>query len=131
MDRGAETNHWRNDMTSPKVGFLKGDFENTELGVKLKEAREYIGMKQDEVARHLEIPRTAVSEIENGKRSVSAIELKKLARIYQRDVGWFTGDESEVSSDVAYIARTAEELSNNDRQELQRFAEFLSAKSKA
>ena len=118
-------------MTSPKVGFLKGDFENTELGVKLKEAREYIGMKQDEVARHLEIPRTAVSEIENGKRSVSAIELKKLARIYQRDVGWFTGDESEVSSDVAYIARTAEELSTNDRQELQRFAEFLSAKSKA
>lgn len=119
-------------MTSPKVGFLKGNFENAELGAKLKEAREYIGMKQDEVALHLDIPRTAVSESENGKRGVSAIELKKLARLYQRNVGWFTGDESsDVSPDVAYIARTAEELSNNDRQELQRFAEFLSAKSKA
>lgn len=119
-------------MTSPKVGLIKGNFENTKLGAKLKEAREYIGMKQDEVALHLDIPRTAVSESENGKRGVSAIELKKLARLYQRDVGWFTSDESsELSSDVAYIARTAEELSSNDRQELQRFAEFLSAKSKA
>ena len=118
-------------MKSTKVGFVKNNSENTELGAKLKEAREYIGMKQEEVAVHLDIPRTAVSESENGKRSISAIELKKLARLYQRDVGWFTGDETpETSSDVAYIARTAEELSSNDRQELQRFAEFLSAKSK-
>lgn len=118
-------------MKSTKVGFVKNNSENTELGAKLKEAREYIGMKQDEVALHLDIPRTAVSESENGKRSISAIELKKLARLYQRDAAWFTGDElSEASSDVAYIARTAKELSSNDRQELQRFAEFLSAKSK-
>lgn len=117
-------------MSAHRMGFAGPDDESRVLGAKLREAREYIGLKQDQVATHLGIPRTAVSEIEKGKRSVSALELKKLAHLYQRSVQHFTGDEPAVPADVAFLARTASSLSNTDRKELQRFAEFLQSKSK-
>lgn len=117
-------------MSEHRMGFAGPDDEGQVLGAKLREAREYIGLKQDQVASHLGIPRTAVSEIEKGKRSVSAFELKKLAHLYQRSVQYFTGDEPAVPADVAFLARTASSLSNTDRKELQRFAEFLQSKSK-
>lgn len=116
-------------MSSQPLGF-GGPDEGQALGARLKEAREYIGLKQEQVATHLGIPRTGVSDIEKGKRSVSAIELKKLAHLYQRPVQFFTGDEPAVPADVAFLARMATALSDSDRQELQRFAEFLQAKSK-
>ncbi len=117
-------------MSAHRMDFAGPDDENQILGAKLREAREYIGLRQDQVASHLKIPRTGVSEIEKGKRSVSALELKKLANLYQRSVQYFTGDEPAVPADVAFIARTASSLSNTDRKELQRFAEFLQSKSK-
>ncbi len=115
----------------PKMGFAGPEDEGQVLGAKLKEAREYIGFKQDQVASHLEVPRTAISEMEKGKRNVSALELKKLAQLYQRPVQYFTGDGVAIPADVAFLARTASSLSNTDRKELQRFAEFLQAKSKS
>ena len=116
--------------TQPQMGFARPEDEGQILGSKLKEAREYIGLRQEQVAQHLGIPRTGVSEFETGKRNVSALELKKLAHLYQRSVQYFTGDEPAVPADVAFLARTASALSNADRQELQRFAEFLQAKAK-
>lgn len=119
-------------MTNQRIGFAGNVAEHTALGVRLREGREYVGLKQEEVARHLGIPRTAVSEIENGKRDVKVPELQKLARLYQRPVSWFTGEgEAEVPADIAFLARTASSLSDNDRQELQRFADFLRSKAKA
>ena len=119
-------------MNAERIAFAGTEDESLILGAKLREAREYVGLKQEQVAQHMELPRTAVSEIENGRRGVSAIELKRLARLYQRRVTWFTGEESEatVPADVAFLARTASSLSDNDRQELQRFAEFLRSRSK-
>lgn len=117
-------------MSTQPLGFAGPADEGQVLGARLKEAREYIGLKQEQVAAHLGIPRTGVSDIEKGKRTVSAIELKKLAHLYQRPVQFFTGDDLVVSADVAFLARTASALSDGDRQELQRFAEFLQSKSK-
>lgn len=119
-------------MTNQRIGFASDVAEHTALGVRLREGREYVGLKQEEVARHLGIPRTAVSEIENGKRDVKVPELQKLARLYQRPVSWFTGErEAEIPADIAFLDRTASSLSDNDRQELQRFADFLRSKAKA
>ena len=118
-------------MSNQTFGFSSPADDNEILAAKLKEAREYIGLKQEQVASHLGIPRTAVSEIEKGKRTVSAIELKKLAQLYQRSVQFFTGEGPAIPADVAFLARTAESLSDGDRQELQRFAEFLKSKTKS
>jgi transcriptional regulator with XRE-family HTH domain len=119
-------------MTKQRMAHAAGEREDAALGSRLREAREYVGLKQEEVGRHLSIPRTAVSEMESGKRGVSALELKNLARLYQRPVGWFTGEEEAMAlpADVAFLARTVSGLSDNDRAELQRFAEFLRAKGK-
>lgn len=104
------------------------------LGERLRIAREYVGLKQDDVARHLSIPRSALSHIEAGQRKVDALELARMAKLYQRTVDWFTGEESppetELPKDVAHVARAAASLSSQDRQELARFADFLKSRAK-
>jgi len=102
------------------------------LGARLKEAREYLELSQDEVARILEIPRTAISLMEAGQRKVEAIELKKLSEIYQRPIGYFTGEPDvaapPIPDAVQHLARTAAKLSDQDREELLQFARFLQAR---
>ena len=71
-------------MTSQQqVCSASSENEGQVLGRRLREVRKYIGFKQQQVATHLGIPRTAISEMESGKRNVSVLELKKLARLYQ------------------------------------------------
>lgn len=110
------------------------DAERLTLGAKLKEAREYLDLSQDEVARSLDVPRSAISLMEAGQRRVDALELKKLAQLYQRPVDHFTGRsraEPEVPETVRHLARTATRLTEQDREELLRFAEFLQTKAPA
>ena len=53
--------------------------ERRRLGERLREARKYLGLNQEEVAEFLKIPRTALVDIESGQRRVEAIELTRLA----------------------------------------------------
>jgi transcriptional regulator with XRE-family HTH domain len=103
----------------------------TELGSKLKTAREYLGLSQEEVSRILGLARSAVSLIESGERKVNAAELKKFAEIYQKPLGYFTGEAAAPPESVAHLARLATELSQKDRQELLRFAEFLQSRKES
>ena len=104
------------------------------LGDRLRIAREYVGLKQEEVAQHLNIPRSALSNIEAGQRKVEALELSRLAKLYQRPHSWFTGDdvvtEDEFPAEIAHVARAAAKLSSQDRQELARFADFLRSRAR-
>ena len=43
------------------------DAERKQLGERLREARRYLGLKQEEVAAYLKIQRTALSDIESGR----------------------------------------------------------------
>jgi transcriptional regulator with XRE-family HTH domain len=106
--------------------------ERRGLGEKLRQAREYLGFSQDEVATFLKVPRTAITNIESGQRKVEALELKRLAELYRQPVGYFTGEDEASASlpaDVALLARQAAKLSVKDREELGRFAEFLRARA--
>lgn len=108
------------------------DARRNQLGEKLRKAREYLGLSQVDVARHLGVPRTALVNIESGQRRVDAIELKKLSDLYRQPVGHFTGDDDETAGfapDVAHLARAAAKLSAKDRDELGRFADYLRARS--
>ena len=101
------------------------------LGERLREAREYLGFSQDQVATFLGVSRSALSNMETGQRKVEALELKKLAGLYKRTVSHFTGEEAEevtFDADVAHLARKVSELSADDRVELGRFADFLRSK---
>lgn len=104
------------------------------LGERLREARKYLGLKQEEVAAYLKIGRTALTDIESGQRRVEAIELTRLAQLYRQSVGYFTGEDeasAELPIDVAHLARRVADLSAEDRKELGRFAEYLRSRSGA
>ena len=105
--------------------------ENGTPGARLRATREYIGLKPEQVANRLGIRQTDVSDIESGKRNVSTAELREFAQLYRVPIRYLTGKEScfAVPEDLAFLAGTATSLSDNDRQELQRFAEFLRARS--
>ena len=115
-----------------KKAEVKDDARKT-LGERLREAREYLGFSQEEVATYLQVSRSALSNIESGQRKVDALELKRLASLYKRPVNYFTGEDTEDPSfeeDIAHLARKASELSADDRAELGRFADFLRARKK-
>lgn len=118
-------------MKAPTDHGKSDEAERLVIAEKLRQAREYVGLSQDEVAGRLAIPRTALSNIETGQRKVDVIELKKLAALYRRPVSYFAGDAdpSEIPAPVHHLARTASKLSSNDLQELSRFADFLKSRS--
>jgi transcriptional regulator with XRE-family HTH domain len=111
-----------------------GAVDRQQLAARLRDAREYLGLTQEEVARYLGVPRSALSHIESGQRRVDALELKRLAQLYKQPMGYFTGEsqvESGLPEDVAHLARAAASLSERDRQELRRFAEYLRAREQS
>jgi transcriptional regulator with XRE-family HTH domain len=119
-------------MSSEKETLSKDkDDDRKAMGERLREAREYLGFSQDQVATFLGVPRSALSLIETGQRKVDVLELKKLAGLYKQSVGHFTGEPDNaiaIGADVKHLARKVAGLSDDDREELGRFADFLRAR---
>ncbi|GAB7006514.1 hypothetical protein JCM18899A_39870 [Nocardioides sp. AN3] len=103
--------------------------EQQAVGQRLRSARETLGLTQEDVAGALSIQRTSVIAMEAGKRNVSALELRRLARLYRRSVAWILGEEpaAELIGDDGALYRATAELSAEDREQVLRFAEFLAA----
>jgi transcriptional regulator with XRE-family HTH domain len=108
--------------------------ERRHLGARLRDARKYLGLSQEEVAEYLNVPRTALVDIESGQRRVEAIELTRLAKLYRQPIGYFTGEDAATAgfpASVMFLAKQAAELSDQDKAELSRFVEYLRARSQA
>jgi transcriptional regulator with XRE-family HTH domain len=56
------------------------------IGRRIKELREKTGMSQDALARQMELPRPAISQIESGSRKIATDELLKLSQIFHLPV---------------------------------------------
>lgn len=105
------------------------DYEWRALGERLREAREYLGLSQQEVSDLLGVSRPAVTQMEAGRRKVSTLELRKLARLYRRPYEWLIGEAQAPAPDdevTEALYRTTRELSDHDRAQLLSFAQFLS-----
>jgi len=98
-----------------------------ELGERLRRSREFLGLSQGEVAEALGIPRPSVTHMEAGRRKVSTLELRRLARLYGQTYEYFLGEAPEIPEDetAQTLFRTARGLSEEDRQQVLRFAQFL------
>ncbi len=86
-----------------------------------KEARHRIGLSQPKVADQIPgLTRGMVSEIETGRRDVSAPEALRLARLYGVSVSWLCGapDLKESTPDLSDL--TTEEI-----RDLRMFLDFL------
>ena len=94
-----------------------------ELGTRLKKAREYLGLTQEDVAKLMEVSRVIITNIEAGTRKVSAEELSKFSKIY----GWtmeelLEGEKKE--KDIPMFARSFSELSKEDQEEIINLIKF-------
>lgn len=98
-----------------------------QIGERLRHAREYLELKQEEAAEAVGVSRSALSLIENGRRKVDAVELSRFAKLYSQSIESLTGVAQipPLPESVSALARAATELSDEDRAELLRFAEFL------
>lgn len=95
-----------------------------ELHERIRIAREDAGLTQNQLAKLMEVSRPTVSEIEAGRRKVSAEELGKMADLFGVSTEWLLGrDQSAgMSQDLLLAARHLEKLSSND---LERVLELL------
>ena len=95
--------------------------EAHDLGRRLRAARVSRGLSQQAVAAALGLPRTAVTGLEAGRRSVSTLELARLAELYLRSVGDFLheGSRKEDEDVLVALSRALPGLGwapNNDEQ---------------
>jgi Zn-dependent peptidase ImmA (M78 family)/transcriptional regulator with XRE-family HTH domain len=71
-----------------------------ELGRRIRAAREACRLTQDQVAERLGVSRPTVVQIEAGKRSVSSLELDKVAHLFGRDIRELIAEESFEEEDA-------------------------------
>ena len=56
---------------------------------KLKKARREAELDQTEVAKRLGKSQSYLSKIESGQRKIDVVQLKKFAKIYNKDINYF------------------------------------------
>lgn len=102
------------------------DNDRSMIAQRLRMARELAGLSQAQVAEMLGLKRPSVTEIEAGRRKVSAEELARLAEIYDASIEWLTGVESEGEDEFsARVGLAARELSKLNPEDLDRLMELL------
>jgi Zn-dependent peptidase ImmA (M78 family)/DNA-binding XRE family transcriptional regulator len=103
-----------------------------ELGQRIRQARESVSMSQDDVASRLEIPRSAISLIESGKRKIDSLELQAFSRLVGKSILFFLDDRTSTveSADldddptqILFSGNQAVDISQ-DRQQIDRFQQF-------
>lgn len=105
--------------------------EHRVVGARLREARLSIGLTQADVADALGLSRPTLAAVEKGTRKVTGLELRRLARLYQRDVAWLLGEEEADVAARNALHRATAKLSDSDKEQVLRFAEFLAAQRRA
>jgi transcriptional regulator with XRE-family HTH domain len=103
---------------------------------RLKQARRDAKLKQEQVARYLQIPISAVSGMESGSRKVDALELFMLSKLFNKPLSWFFGEEDrpaapaaveaspDLGNDVDPIIRECIKLLERAPKDLQRSAAY-------
>lgn len=110
---------------STGTGQTDGEHEQVKLGRRLKAMREYLGLPQQYVTAATGIPRSAISEIERGNRKVDSLELAKMAKVYKTSVSRLLDEDPDQAPAFEALGRTLAGMSEQDQDEVLRFAEYL------
>ena len=95
------------------------------IGSRLRLGREMAGLTQGQVAKIRGWHRPTVSEIEAGRRRVSADELANLADLYGISVSWIVEEKEEHSPSSARARLAARELGKLRAEDLDRLLELI------
>ncbi|MBS1549701.1 MAG: helix-turn-helix transcriptional regulator [Bacteroidetes bacterium] len=90
--------------------------EREKIANRLKEARILSGLSQENAAKMLNLQRPAISEIESGKRKVSAEEIIQFSELYKVSTSWILHDEEiEIDEELRMVARELNKMNVGDR----------------
>lgn len=103
----------------------------TDLADRIRQERNYVGLSQADVAEALGIPRAAVSALETGKRRVTGLELGRLAELFGTSVDRLLGRDVPTDETTTALFRATNSLTEADKEQVLRFAEFLRGAGKA
>ncbi|MGA2031212.1 MAG: helix-turn-helix transcriptional regulator [Thermoguttaceae bacterium] len=101
-----------------------------EIAGRLRMARETAGLSQGQVAKRLDMHRPTISEIEAGRRRVSAEEIKVFAELYGIDANWITeGSKDPIghSDKILLAARRLSKLKDTDLERLMQLIQMMRA----
>jgi transcriptional regulator with XRE-family HTH domain len=91
----------------------------TEIGKRLRWAREQAGLSQGQVAEIFGVHRPTISQIEAGQRGVKAEEVSRFAELYDVKEEWILrGDEAFANETDPRIELAARELSKLKQEDL-------------
>ena len=96
-----------------------------QIAGRLRMARETAGLSQGQVAKRLGMHRPTISEIEAGRRRVSAEEFAIFADMYGVDANWLTEGSSDRTEGTEKIMLAARQLSKLRDQDLDRLLDLL------
>jgi transcriptional regulator with XRE-family HTH domain len=96
---------------------------------RLRIAREHAGLSQGQVAKMFGYQRPTISEVEAGRRKVSAEELGKFCEIYDVSLSWVTNERSEVANPAVELA--ARELLKLKTEDFDKVLSLLQTLKKA
>lgn len=101
----------------------------TAIADRMRMAREAAGLSQGQAAKLMEMHRPTVSEIEAGRRRVSADELPKFAEVYGVSTAWILGEPDrgmdDLSDRIKLAARQLSSLKDDDLDKLMRLFRSL------
>lgn len=90
--------------------------DREKIASRLKDARVLSGLSQAQAADKLGLQRPAISEIEAGKRKVSAEEIIQFANLYRVATAWILLEDD--TDEIKFAARELNKLKPDDRQRL-------------
>jgi transcriptional regulator with XRE-family HTH domain len=102
--------------------------EREKIAERLKEARTLAGLSQENAAKILGIQRPAISEIESGRRKVSAEEIIQFSKLYKVSTSWLLlkdETETEMNEQLKVAARELSKMNEADRKKLLEILKIL------
>lgn len=107
---------------------IKDDSKKKAIASRLTLARKHAGLSQTQAAKLMNLHRPSISEIEAGRRKVTAEEITKFGELYSVSVSWLAcenDDTADESRDRLELA--ARELSKLKKEDLNKVLDLLSA----
>lgn len=93
--------------------------DREKIAKRLKDARMQSGLSQEQASKLLDIQRPTISEIEAGRRKVSAEEIIQFTEYYGVSSSWLlSGDSASQDDDFQFAARELEKLNKEDIKKL-------------
>src|SRR5688500_12997590 len=89
----------------------KTTIARTAIASRLREARKNAGLSQGQTAKLLKMHRPTISEIEAGRRRVSAEEIRSFSALYEVSEAWLLSGDKTVDESDPRLELAARELS--------------------